>query len=552
MKKQTLRESLKLLIAFTFIFQYSISSSQNLVQNGSFELISNQIPVPPGFSTLGVGTPPNLLTNWTHSGTVDIHHFSHHNMGVPTGGGVHHIDVNVTGEVSQTINNLTPGVMYILRFHTSVHDLMTCMGTSDVRIEIGSLNTTLQLTSADKAWTQRTYTFVANSASETLSFTSDGSCYSQGGVLIDLVEILNNCNPECQDEDWLEEGTTSAPDSHLDNMYRIGNAGIGTTTPTWNFKLTVDNRDGVQGNNNGRNAIHALAMQDNCTYGYGIMVGTNASGGTKAVAVQGNGNDNAIIYGNGMGWFSNRVTIGGPATGDVCTPTPTGGPILVVNGTGTINGVNITSDQRFKKNIAEIENSHSIIEKLNPVTYEYRNDEFSERNFEQNKTYGFIAQEIKEVLPEIVRKEQDGYYSVNYIAIIPVLTQAIKEQQETIKKLEEKVNLLADASNQKGAFDKETPIQKVGVNKQPVLFQNNPNPLNNVTFIEYFLPQTTQSAFVKVIDNTGKLVKAFPIELTGYGQLELDCTNLQSGTYHYSLIVDKQVVDTKTMLVAKN
>lgn len=555
MKNQILSINLKLFITVLFLFSLSVSHGQNYVLNGSFENSnplappSPTIPANSEFITLGGG---NTLTNWNHlGGIVDVHHSDHWSMGVPAGGGNQHLDLNGFGSVSQDITGLTPGLTYNLTFFTSVHALMNCQGSSDMDITIANLNASLALTVNDRAWTQRSFIFTASSATETLTFSGDGSCYGSGGVLVDLVEITVGCNPECQDEDWVDVNTGLAPISHFDQAYRIGNTGIGTFNPTWNFKLTVDNTNGTGAPNNSRNAIRAKALHDDCTFGYGVLIETNPLGGTRALAVQGSGSDRSVLFGNGMAWFSNRVNIGGPQPLDVCSD-DISDPILVVNGSGTINGMNINSDSRFKKDITPIENSYSLIERLNPVTYSYKTNEFKDRNFSDKPIYGFIAQEIKEVLPNVVRKERDGYYSVNYIAVIPILTQAIKEQQQTIKALEEKVAILAETNKTKGSFDAVNPTQKEAVNTGALLFQNNPNPLNNVTFIDYFLPENTQSAFVKVIDNNGKLVKAFPVNQTGYGQLELDCTNLQSGIYYYSLIVDKQVIDTLKMVVAKD
>lgn len=566
MKTQHQKMTFKLIITVLFLFSMFHSFGQTLL-NPNFEMSNPNPPPSPTtpanleYETLGqIGlydgaTVVASLTNWNYSGTVNVHHQDHWSMGSPTGGGNQHIDLNGNGSIDQTITDLKPGGIYTISFYTSVHAKMTG-GYCDLYVEVGTggslLSDGMALTVADKPWAQKTYTFTADATSAPLRFYATHAGYFAGGALIDNIEITLQCDPDCKDEDWVDVTTGRAPTSHFDQTYRIGNTGIGTYTPTWNFKLTVDNTNGTGSNNTSRNAIKAIAKHDPCTFGYGVLVSTNADGGTKAVAVQGDGSDKAVTYGNGMAWFSNRLTIGGAQPLDICEPELNGGPILVINGEGTINGMNISSDQRFKKNIANLENTFDIVNRLNPVSYQYRHDEFAERNFSKTPTYGFIAQDLKEVLPNVVRKEKDGYYSVNYIAIIPVLTQAIKEQQATIKELENKVEALAEKASTKGSFDEENPKQREEINTGAVLFQNTPNPLNNVTFIDYYLPATTQSAFIKVIDNNGKLVKAFPVNQTGYGQLELDCTNLQSGTYHYTLIVDKQIIETKTMVVTKN
>lgn len=576
--KKLLPIKLKFLSALAFLLLSSVAFGQNLVQNGSFE---NSTPTAwnsnayLAFTTL---SSTSTLANWTYvGGDVNVHHYTHHNMGCP-GADTQHIDLNTNGIIQQKILGLTPGVNYTLTFFTSVHKNLIGCGATTSQAAFGTiqliryldsvtdLSVSMRIPKTDTGvWKQRTYAFIATADSLILRFKGDSSCYHSGGILVDSVVIRSVCNPdceeeedttvvchtECQDHDWYAVGTTSAPMSPTDKIFRIQNAGIGTNNPVWNFKLTVDNRDDIFQQNNNRNAIHATAMHTNCSYGYGILVNTNPLAGTKAFAAQGNGIDRAVIYGNGKSWFSNVMTLGGNPPEDACDDLPSI-HILTINGTGLINGMNLTSDSRFKTDVKPIEKTDEIISKLNPVVYKFKTEEFKNRNFPEGNTYGFIAQELKEVLPYTVTEETDGYLSVNYIAIIPVLTQAIKEQQEKIVKLEEKVAVMEGINKQQGTLEGSPEPQKVEINKTAMLMQNNPNPLSDVTFIDYYLPSTTVSAFIKVTDNNGRLIQAFPIEKTGYGQLELNCLNMATGTYYYSLIVDNNVIATKTMLIAKN
>ena len=60
----------------------------------------------------------------------------------------------------------------------------------------------------------------------------------------------------------------------------------------------------------------------------------------------------------------------------------------------------------------------------------------------QNKTnLGVIAQEVQQVIPEVVKERDDGYLAVKYDQLVPVLIEAVKDQQKQIdvlkKKLEE-------------------------------------------------------------------------------------------------------------------
>ena len=101
-----------------------------------------------------------------------------------------------------------------------------------------------------------------------------------------------------------------------------------------------------------------------------------------------------------------------------------------------INDVNLFSDQRLKENIEDLEPQLEIIKKLQPRKYDWKEKDKSD--------VGFIAQEIKEVIPKLVveGKDKDKTLSVNYTKMIPLLVKSIQEQQELIEKLSNKVNEL--------------------------------------------------------------------------------------------------------------
>ena len=100
-----------------------------------------------------------------------------------------------------------------------------------------------------------------------------------------------------------------------------------------------------------------------------------------------------------------------------------------------------SSDKRLKKNIKSITNSLDIIEKLNPVQFNWNqkakglNKEKDERN-----NYGLIAQEVEEILPELIHPIYDKYKSVDYEQLIPILIQSIKELKEEVDTLKNKIN----------------------------------------------------------------------------------------------------------------
>ena len=79
----------------------------------------------------------------------------------------------------------------------------------------------------------------------------------------------------------------------------------------------------------------------------------------------------------------------------------------------------------------EIDEPLQKILNMNGVNYRWKTEEFSDHNFPEGRHYGVIAQEIEKVLPEIVI-EDDGEKAVAYTEIIPVLIEAMKEQQSQI------------------------------------------------------------------------------------------------------------------------
>ena len=60
--------------------------------------------------------------------------------------------------------------------------------------------------------------------------------------------------------------------------------------------------------------------------------------------------------------------------------------------------------------------------------------------FPSHDPVGVIAQEIEEVLPEVVTTRDTGYKAVKYEKIVPLLIEAIKDQQQQINELKEKLN----------------------------------------------------------------------------------------------------------------
>jgi hypothetical protein len=117
---------------------------------------------------------------------------------------------------------------------------------------------------------------------------------------------------------------------------------------------------------------------------------------------------------------------------------------LQVAGDIIANSIAGSSDQRFKTNIFPIEKPLQKVLQLRGVTFDWKTKDFPSRMFSENRAVGFIAQEVEQVLPELVQTEKtaEGYKSVQYDKVVALLVEAIKEQQKQIEKLKIQVNKL--------------------------------------------------------------------------------------------------------------
>lgn len=105
------------------------------------------------------------------------------------------------------------------------------------------------------------------------------------------------------------------------------------------------------------------------------------------------------------------------------------------------------SDRRWKQNIMSINGALAKVRGLRGVFFEWNRDAYPEKHFREGKQIGLIAQEVEEVLPELVRTDQDGYKAVDCQKITTILVEAIKEQQKQIEALKADVAALQAQSD---------------------------------------------------------------------------------------------------------
>jgi hypothetical protein len=162
--------------------------------------------------------------------------------------------------------------------------------------------------------------------------------------------------------------------------------------------------------------------------------------------------------------------------------------------------------------------------------------------------YGFIAQEVEEIFPDIVNIDEHGNRFMDYTEIIPILVEAIKElaiELEKIKeeKLKEKSNLKSESIN-----DFTTDVYNI-IGEEAKLYQNSPNPFTTSTEIHYYLPENYNSASIFIYNMQGNQIKRVYIQNYGNSSIKINGYELNAGMYFYTLIADGQAIDTKRMIL---
>lgn len=266
----------------------------------------------------------------------------------------------------------------------------------------------------------------------------------------------------------------------------------------------------------------------------------------------------------------------------------------------------VFSDQQFKTNVDSITNALSILKQLKCKTYYLDTLNNYGIHFLGTKQYGLIAQQVEQVLPDLVktfRKPADtdstgniihpavSFKALNYTEFIPILLRGVQElsknsdslksvltKQDSINSsLQHQIDSLKNnnSSIQNQLNDLRTIINncctanqnhapiinngndknntsaidvKLSDGQSVVLDQNVPNPFAEQTTINYFLPDNTGKAQMLFYNAGGKLIKSVELTERGQGQLNVFAEDLTNGMYTYTLVVDGKVMATKKMV----
>jgi len=209
------------------------------------------------------------------------------------------------------------------------------------------------------------------------------------------------------------------------------------------------------------------------------------------------------------------------------------------------------SDIRIKENIRSIDSPLAAIRQVRGIQYDLKREYFTNTQEEKidelveegKNKYGVVAQELMEVLPDlVVYNEEAKLYGVNYVEMIPILVEAIKEQQVQIEELQAAIG---SGEALKGAAVNATSPDP----ESSTLFQNAPNPFTEETTINYSLGEMVGSATLFIYDMSGKQLRSYNLHERGDSQINIIGGELDAGMYMYSLVADGYLIGTKQMLL---
>lgn len=288
-----------------------------------------------------------------------------------------------------------------------------------------------------------------------------------------------------------------------------------------------------------------LTLGNGKNVGMGEYLSDSASGDTNILQLFGT---------NGLYYTSGHNIIFGYAFMPR-TPLP-----FVFNCDVKANSFLTTSDARMKKDINGLDGVGSMLADIEPVSYRLTDAAPAEKASAANDgaeemkpmppsdrvQYGFVAQEVQKIFPELVVEDADGYLSIDYIGFIPILVDAYKNLEAKVKEQDETIALLTNNNVRKSPS---TGIDGILADGKATLFQNKPNPFRESTSIECVVPQGSSEAFVCVYDLQGSQVKRFDITERGNCSVSVDGSSLKPGMYVYALIIDGAEIDSKKMIL---
>lgn len=232
---------------------------------------------------------------------------------------------------------------------------------------------------------------------------------------------------------WADSSNV-AFESTDDNQFLIragGGVGIGTSTPSHALS--------VQGDVDITNRLSIGATEQ-----AGQLYVAHANGGGNGIKLEATDGDRLNLYWNSANTAmivdTYRQSDGRrhpialqPVGGNVGIGTITPSERLEVDGNVKADNVTLPSDVRLKSDLAPISDAAATLAELRGVSFHWRTD-LDAAPADPSRRFGVIAQDVLAVLPELVRKGADGFYSVDYLGLVPVLIEAFKAQQDELNR----------------------------------------------------------------------------------------------------------------------
>jgi hypothetical protein len=158
--------------------------------------------------------------------------------------------------------------------------------------------------------------------------------------------------------------------------------------------------------------------------------------------------------------------------------------------------------------------------------------------------YGFIAQDVKDLFPELVEENEEGILAVNYTGMIPILVEAVKELQDRVEELERRIG------SDIGVSPRSLPATNEEIaGSSEYLSQNVPNPVDGSTVISYSLPEGATQASIAIYSIGGSAVKIIPVDANAKsGSITLYASDLAKGINVYKLTANGIVLGTKKLI----
>ncbi len=234
-------------------------------------------------------------------------------------------------------------------------------------------------------------------------------------------------------------------------------------------------------------------------------------------------------------------------------------PVELTLGTGACFNFNVPvnapqyltrSDANLKTNVTPLELDGKLLMDITPVSYKLKSNANKEQSDKASalssedvhRQYGFIAQEVKEIYPDLVFEDSDGILSIDYTGFIPILVDAVKNLETRVKEQELEIDSL------KNQLQNNRPLSATGA-VVASLSQNRPNPFRDSTSIQCIVPESVITAFICVYDLNGNQKLRKNVQQRGKTEVTIDGNTLSAGMYIYTLICDGQEIDSKRMIL---